>query len=277
MIISKFNLFKSEWLELVFAKRNKEYGAYYLRQHYAENINKAMAITFLGVISTALVFGMATRSKPVDMLHVVEVKNILYEAHPPVTPPKKAEVQKAKAAAPKQEVATVKFVEPVITSEPVAVEPPKLIEMQGKEIGEVNIDEPAGKGIPSINDGKGGDGGTAVKAGTGEEVVPMNGVDIEPEPFGGAAAWAKFLQKNLKYPALAIDQQKGGKVWVSFIVEKNGHISSLVVERGAGYGMDEESLRVLKLAPPWKPGLQHGQPVRVKYTLPLNFVMNQDN
>jgi len=277
MLNSKLDLCKSEWLELVFAKRNKEYGAYYLRQHYAENVNKAMAITFVGVISSALVFGMTMHTKPIEVLRETKFEEQVYvQKKEQVKPPKKEAVQKAETSAPKQQVATVKFVEPVITSDPVTVDPPKLIDMVDKAIGEVNIDVPAGSGIPSIDAGKGGEGGTGVKAGTGEDVVPMNGVDVEPEPFGGAAAWAKFLQKNLKYPALAIDQQKSGKVWVSFIVEKNGHISSLTVERGAGYGMDEESLRVLKLAPPWKPGLQHGQPVRVKYTLPLNFIMNQD-
>ena len=67
MLISKFNLYKSEWLELVFNNRNKEYGAYYLRQHYAENIVKAMAITFISVTALALTCGILIRQKPVDV------------------------------------------------------------------------------------------------------------------------------------------------------------------------------------------------------------------
>ena len=96
-----------------------------------------------------------------------------------------------------------------------------------------------------------------------------------PEPDGGAAGWKKFLEKNLRYPSQANDAGKSGKVWVSFIVEKDGQISNVLVDKGAGYGMDEEALRVLKLSKKWKPGIQNGQPVRVKYTLPLNFVLTE--
>ena len=52
MLISKFDLYRTEWLDLVFAKRNKEYGAYYLRQHYAQNLLKAMGITFVIIVGT---------------------------------------------------------------------------------------------------------------------------------------------------------------------------------------------------------------------------------
>jgi periplasmic protein TonB len=272
MNLSKPNLCKSEWLELVFTDRNKEYGAYYLRQHSAENTNKAMGITLFGVAALAFVFGIVIKPKPAEV-----VTRTVFELKPMVQPPvapKKEEIHQTKAAAPKTLVATTRFVPPEIVSTPVAIEPPKLIEMKG-EVGTENIDLPAGTGaVASVNEGAGGDG-TNVKIDNGNEPLEKGFVDVEPEPYGGAVAWAKFLEKNLRYPNQAMDQLKSGKVWLSFIVEKNGHISSLVVEKGAGYGMDEEALRVLKLAPPWKPGLQHGQPVRVKYTLPLNFILNQ--
>jgi protein TonB len=62
---------------------------------------------------------------------------------------------------------------------------------------------------------------------------------------------------------------------VRFIVEKDGQLSNFTIDKGAGYGMDEEAVRVLKLAKPWKPGMQNGRPVRVKYVLPLSFVLNE--
>jgi len=272
MLISKFDLYKPEWLELVFAKRNKEYGAFYLRQHSAENTAKAMGITFFSVVSLFVGLGFVIRSKPVELIKNTEV--VLTAVKPTPVPPKKDEVHEAKAAAPKTLVATTRFVPPVVVPQEVPVEPPKIVDMKG-DIGQVDIDIPAGTGAVASPDDGNGNGGTAVKPDDGNSVFDKGGVDVEPEPVGGAAAWAKFLQKNLRYPGQAMDQQKSGKVWVSFIVEKNGHISTLVVERGVGYGMDDEALRVLKMALPWKPGLQHGQPVRVKYTLPLNFVLNQ--
>jgi protein TonB len=98
-----------------------------------------------------------------------------------------------------------------------------------------------------------------------------------PEPIGGAAAWSKFLMKNMKYPDMAVDQHISGAVWVSFIVEADGKLSNFKILRGAGYGMDEEALRVLKMAPAWKPGIQNGQPVRVSYNIPIRFILGDDN
>jgi protein TonB len=59
------------------------------------------------------------------------------------------------------------------------------------------------------------------------------------------------------------------------VIEKDGSLSNIVVEKGAGYGMDEEALRVLKLAKAWKPGIQNGQPVRVRYMIPINFQLSE--
>jgi protein TonB len=263
-------LYKSEWLELVFAKRNKEYGAYYLRQHYANNMVKAMGITFLGVISLAVTFGLIITPKPVELTKTIEVVlNHFVEPPQPLTPKKEVQL---KGSAPKKMVNTTRFVTPVITPNPVTTDPLKIDNMKG-DVGPVDITAPPTAGTGStINDGKEANG-TGVKI-DDDKTYDKGGVEVEPEPYGGVAAWSKFLQKNLRYPAEAVDKGMSGKVWVSFIVEKNGHISSIVVEKGAGYGMDEEALRVLSLAPPWKPGKQNGQPVRVKYTLPLNFMIN---
>ena len=92
-----------------------------------------------------------------------------------------------------------------------------------------------------------------------------------PEPTGGMAAWSKFLQRNIRYP----DTDMEGKVYLSFIIERDGKITNVTLMRGVTTLLDEEAMRVLKIAPAWKPGRQNGQPVRVKYTLPVNFQMNQ--
>ena len=96
-----------------------------------------------------------------------------------------------------------------------------------------------------------------------------------PEPVGGEKAWSKFLNKNLRFPDAAQDERVSGKVYINFIIEKDGSLSNLVVDKAAGHGFDEEALRVLKLAKAWKPGMQNGQPVRVKYTIPINFQISE--
>ncbi len=273
MLISKFDLCKSEWLELVFAKRNKEYGAYYLRQHYADNIVKSMAITFLSVTALTFTCGMLMRH-PADLIKITVVPLTPIVPTQPVEP--KKEIQKPASPAPKQLVNMIKDATPVVTADIPKVEPPRQDLLREENVGPVDIKIPGGdKGGGIIDDGAGAGTGTAK---TPEIVYSANDglLEVMPEPYGGAAAWAKFLQKNLRYPHEASEKGISGKVWISFIIEKNGHLSSLVVERGAGYGMDEEALRVLKMAPPWKPGIQNGQPVRVKYTLPLNFVLDSN-
>jgi protein TonB len=277
MPISKFNLYKSEWLELVFDRRNKAYGAYDLRRHYAGNMIKAMCVAFLSVGAAALIVGVIIKpvvtniAQPVIKTTVVQLKDFLIKH--PVAQQRPAAAHAIKlhvTAPPAAAVTTTRFVPMVVTPNPVTVEPPKLTEITPTAIGPADI---KGKGT-AINTGP---AGTQDGAGTpGTDVVEGTaGLERMPEPLGGAAAWSKFLQKNLNYPDMAVDQDKEGRVWVSFIVEKDGHLSNIVVEHGAGYGMDEEALRVLKLAPAWKPGIQNGQPVRVKYNIPINFQLQK--
>lgn len=90
---------------------------------------------------------------------------------------------------------------------------------------------------------------------------------------GGKEAWAKFLQKNLKYPKLAKRSGIEGKVLISFIVDQNGNTSDIEVLRGIGGGCDDEAIRVIKMAPKWNPGLQRGYPVKSRMSLYIHFVL----
>ena len=90
-------------------------------------------------------------------------------------------------------------------------------------------------------------------------------VEIMPEFPGGEAALLRFLQMNIRYPAEAVTKNIQGKVMVEFVVEKDGSISQPRVFKGIGGGCNEESLRVVKLMPKWKPAKQAGKFVRVFY------------
>lgn len=98
-------------------------------------------------------------------------------------------------------------------------------------------------------------------------------VEQMPEFPGGEQAMNDFLWKNLKYPQMAKDKGIQGKVWLSFVVDKDGTIKDVEVLRGIGGGCDEESVRVVKLMPKWKPGYQSGKPVMVKFRFPINFIL----
>jgi protein TonB len=272
MLTSNFNLCKSEWLELVFEKRNKEYGAYYIRQHYADTVVKAMLIAFATMITAIAVTGVLIRVKPATE-RMIEVNNDpVYQIPPPkkIEPPKPKIEQPKAAALPATPVNTTRFVPPVVVADPLAEEPPKIAELTGV-IGQETI-KGAGPGIAPIDaPGKGGEGlGTAESP---EKEVLI--AEIMPQPVGGTGTWTKFLQSTMRYPRVALENEMSGRVMVGFIVEKDGHLSNIHVERGPGYGMDEEAARVLKLAKPWTPGMQNGRPVRVKLTLPVNFTFSE--
>ena len=98
-------------------------------------------------------------------------------------------------------------------------------------------------------------------------------VEHAPNYPGGVDIFYKFLQQNIKYPAEARNKKIEGKVFVSFIVEKDGSLSTFKVLRDPGAGCGVEALRVMKLSPKWNPGIQNGHKVRVQYTLPISFTL----
>ncbi|TDQ09404.1 energy transducer TonB [Pedobacter metabolipauper] len=91
---------------------------------------------------------------------------------------------------------------------------------------------------------------------------------------GGAEAFYKFLGRTIKYPREAEKQRIGGKVVLSFVVEKDGALSDIQILQGVYPSIDEEALRVVRLSPKWNPGTQHGVPIRVKYNIPITFSLH---
>jgi TonB family protein len=97
---------------------------------------------------------------------------------------------------------------------------------------------------------------------------------VEPVPVGGLPVLYSFLGENIVYPSLAIDNDIKGKVYVQFVVEKDGEITEVKVVKGVHRTLDTEALRVVKKMPKWNPGMSHNRLVRVRYTLPINFTIN---
>ena len=96
-------------------------------------------------------------------------------------------------------------------------------------------------------------------------------VENQPEPEGGMTAFYKYVGENLKYPNLARRNNIEGRVFVKFVVERDGSLTDVQVLKGIGGGCDEEAVRVIQSAPKWKPGKQRGRPVRVQMILPIVF------
>lgn len=97
---------------------------------------------------------------------------------------------------------------------------------------------------------------------------------IQPEFPGGLNAMYSYLGKNIKYPSLAKENNIQGTVYIQFIVEKDGSITDVVVGKGKHKTLDTEALRVVSAMPKWTPGKVGNKNVRVRFTLPVNFVLN---
>ncbi len=280
MMNTKFNLYKVEWLDIVFADRNKNYGAYDLRAHYGANMMRALVITVLGFSAAVVSVNIALRHSNKDDL--VKVTDVVLPPNIKL-PPDEKPVEAIKKTQPKGQpdtkqtvsapnVKTQRFVEYKPTNDPVTTEPPRLD--NDAAISSVDSKGDASKPVTGILDASPGTGsGHGTPDGTENTNEPrdINGLDVMPEPYGGAGAWAKFLQKNLRYP----DTDIQGRVVISFIIERDGKLTDLNIVKGVDNLLDREALRVLKLAPAWKPGQQNGKPVRVKYTIPIVFQMNE--
>ncbi|MDD4141210.1 MAG: energy transducer TonB [Bacteroidales bacterium] len=98
-------------------------------------------------------------------------------------------------------------------------------------------------------------------------------VEKNPEFPGGEKGRLTYLRDNIKYPQLAKETGIQGTVWVTFVVEPDGSVSNVAVNRGIGGGCDEESIRVVKNMPKWTPGEQRGRKVRVRYNMPIKFTL----
>ena len=99
-------------------------------------------------------------------------------------------------------------------------------------------------------------------------------VEQMPQFPGGEKAMMKYVSENIKYPQEARDKDIDGRVFVSFVVEKDGSIGEVKVMRGIGGGCDEEAARVISAMPKWEPGKQKGKPVRVSYMMPITFKLS---
>jgi len=100
-------------------------------------------------------------------------------------------------------------------------------------------------------------------------------VEQAPAPVGGMKQFYEHIAKNMEYPVIARRMAIEGKVYIQFIVDKDGTLRDFQILKGIGSGCDEEAIRVLKNSPKWEPGKQRGRPVKVRMALPIIFQLQQ--
>jgi len=241
--------------DVLFENRNKDYGAYYLRKKYNKYLTIAIffsIIFFIFFSVSPLMFSTKTEKKINE--------GALYSEY--LAPPPK-ELKKPETDLPpelKKIQQKAKFVIPQIV---VNIE---------EASNDFSTESHAGDSTSGGNSSTGSNQGT-LDGGGGNSDAVYTYVEEAPQFPGGEKARALFLQNNIKYPKLALQNKIQGKVYISFIIEKDGSLTNIKVLQGVGAGCDEEALRVARLMPKWKPGKTQGHEVRVVITMPVNFVL----
>ncbi|MDQ0640085.1 protein TonB [Pedobacter sp. W3I1] len=280
MFNSSINVYKTEWLDLVFANRNKNYGAYDLRSKSSSIMTRALFVS--GSLFVLLCFSPLIYAKlfpkeevPVEIARPVDLTDVIHQMKPKTPEPEK-KIEPAKADPVK--VKTIALPSQVVVVNKTELPPPPTVDDIKLAVISTKTQDGVIAPNATLSDNKGnGDGsGTAkdgAENGDPNAVLTIGGVDEYPEFNGGAKAWSKYMERNLRYPSRAQEEGAGGKVFVSFVVEKDGSITDVSVVKGIGFGCDEEAIKVIKKSPLWKPGKNKGIPVRVRYNMAINFQM----
>lgn len=267
--------FTGDMLDIIFANRNKSYGAYQLRRDYPKYLGRAMVF---GLLLIALMFAfpyilsavrdLVPKEKPVDVVAELGPPPDIDPNNPPPPPPPPPPTP------PPPTRSTVKFVPPVIK---------KDIEVQEEEVK--TIEELIDKKEDIGNEDKKGndEAAPAIEENPSElQVIEEPKVvedktyemfDIQKPPSfpGGEAELMKFLNKNIEYPALAKENNIQGVAVLTFVVNKDGSVSDVAIVKEIGGGCGKEAVRVVKTMPKWSAGEANGHPVKVRFTLPVRF------
>ena len=255
----KLDLFNRQWIDIVFEGRNKAYGAYELRKENSKTTVRSLVIG-------ALVFGFAV-SLPmiIDMIPSFSKDDAALDQKIVTIklPPKEQPKDLPPPPPPPPKVDQVKFVKPVVAkTEEVVEEPPKVEEIKDKKLGAETI-----KGDP--------DAPLSVEpVGNGPSVVEEDntiyntaGIEVKPDFPGGLEKFYKYISKSYSAP----EDCGNGKVFVTFVVEKDGSLTDIKVLREVCPGSGKEAVRVLKSCPRWNSGEQNGKKVRVLFSLPISI------
>ena len=105
------------------------------------------------------------------------------------------------------------------------------------------------------------------------EAVPFAIVEEQPVFPGGESALLAFIRKNTRYPPEALEAGVSGKVYIGFVIDKEGKVTNVKLLRGVSTALDNEAIRVVKSLPDWLPGRQSGKPVRVSFQVPVSFIL----
>jgi periplasmic protein TonB len=254
--------FSQSWDDVVFAQRNKLYGAYELRRTIAKNQFLGLAITisiFLALFVFLQFSDNNTQEANFEFEKLVEFKG--FDANLISVQPLKKEEAPPEIAKPEEE----EVIEEVKKDLPPEVKPDKPVTIAETK-KTVNVDS-----IVKAAEKAGQDTGKKYEAGLDSGIVQPKYEAGPASPYGGLTEFMKWVQQNLVVPKDAKDNNVHGTVYVHFTIDEKGTLTKVTLSKGLGYGCDEAVMEVLRKAPPWKPAVRDGKPVNQRFIIPVKI------
>jgi protein TonB len=263
-------------LDILFEGRNKEYGAYDLRMTYNRRIVKAMVFT--GSVVVLVLFGSLVLGSGkgvwVTRFDVDDSVNLKVVDQPTIVPP-------PPKLTPPPQVAQIRMTTIRIVPDKDVnpkEKPPENKDIDDAKIGTVNTAGVADGDIVGPPVASGAAAGVVEAPKKADDDAPFTRVEIDASFPGGMTQWARFLNKNLRYPDEAINQGIGGTVMVQFVVDLDGNVSDVKAISGPETGgLREEAERVIKKSGKWVPAIQNGRHVKAYRRQPVTFQPPQEN
>ena len=289
MAKNNIDLTSKEWRDLVFADKNKEFGAYQLRKTSDKRHNMAVLYTLIGlVVVCIMIFAWAkysdyraeqaaleAKEQAEKMMQAMIDQQETEEVDEPE--PEEQKFEQEIPEVPEEVLATVQVTQ-------IAIVDADKVKNEVMTMDEQKEDNTA----RCVDNQEGSDDADKFKAVVEQVVVkePEPVKKDEPEKIfqaveqsaefpGGQAELMKWLGRNVRYPEAAQANEVQGRVIVQFVVEKDGSIGQATILKGVDKDLDREALRVVKSMPKWQPGKNNGVPVRSYFRLPVTFRLQQ--
>ena len=275
------DLSSSEWIDLIFEGKNKNFGAYPLRKASAKRHNRAMLVILVVLFIVALLGLLANTvlqkndARPEDQVEqaLIDYSTEDVEDDEPEEPEQQRVEEQLPEALPEEILNTEKATElAIVRDEEVVEEIKSQDELKDTDtaVGTTDFD----KGTDDLNVVREHKNEVIVEEKKPEPVDDNKVFDVveqKPQFPGGEAALLKYVAEHIRYPAMAQENNIQGRVTVQFVVTKTGSIGEVKVVRSKDPDLDKEAVRVVKSLPKFTPGKMNGHAVNVWYTLPIQF------
>ena len=281
------DLSSKEWRDIVFEGKNKDFGAYVLRTDSVSRHNKAVAYV-LGVLVVILallilsISGVFSRSDDDELAVSTEQEIATFDSQDEQE--EEIEEEQVKIEEPEEIIAPEEVANEQRITDLLIVEDDKFEKEKEVKTQEDMTKNEAQAGVIDITEGTNDLNKQVVREQVIQETKPKEVeekvyniamVEQKPEFPGGEAAMYKWLSDHINYPVAAAEEGVQGRVVVEFVVSKTGNVENVRVLRGRHPALDKEATRLVKSMPKWQPGRNNGQPVKVTYTLPITFKLQE--